>query len=79
MLEGKEAEGKIGSVGEWFVDVDAKGVVKLQLSAGSEEKGAKAGAFVEMDLVKLLELAAAKSEQKWDDALIAQIKVLLGK
>lgn len=79
MLEGKEAEGKIGSVGGWFVDVDAKGMVKIQLDAGDEAKGIKGGAFIEADVVKLLELAASKSEAKWDDAAIAQIKLLLGR
>lgn len=76
-LEGNEVEGKIGSGGGYIVDVDAKGMVKAELTYA--EGSVKGGAFVELDLVDLLEKAAAKTENTIDDAAVKMIKSALGR
>lgn len=66
MLEGKEVEGKIGTVGEYTVDVDAQGIVH-------------AGVGIKIDLLEILSKLAAKTGTPIDDAAVAWIKTLLGK
>lgn len=66
MLEGKELEGNIGSVGTYSVDVDADGIVT-------------AGVGFKVDVLDLLEKLAAKTGTTLDDSLVAGIKKLLGR
>ena len=76
-LEGNEVEGKLGAGGGYVVDVDAKGMVKAEVNYS--EGALKGGAFVELDLLDLLEKAAAKSENTLDDAAVKMIKSALGR
>jgi hypothetical protein len=79
MLEGKELEGKIGEVGSYSVDVDKTGLVKLEVSASKELEGIKLNSSnsAEISIFVLLEKVAQKTEAKWDDAAVAQLKALL--
>lgn len=66
MLEGKELEGKIGSVGEYSVDVDNKGVVTVSVGA-------------KIDLLEELQKFAAKTSTTLDDKIVAYLKLFLGR
>lgn len=80
MLEGKEVEGKIGDVATYSVDVDKTGKVALVLSASKDLDGVKIKSenSIEVELFTLLEKVAAKTETKWDDTVVAQLKAILG-
>lgn len=77
MLEGNELEGKIGTDGSYVVDVDEKGMVKAQVAYGQE--GLKGGAFIEMDIIVLLEQLAKKTKTGLDDTAIALVKKATGR
>ena len=64
MLEGKELQGKIGEVGEYYADVDHEG--KLQL-----------GVSVKIDLLGELKKLAAKTQTPIDDQAVAWIEQML--
>lgn len=64
MLEGKELEGKIGNVGEYFVDANDKGEIEI-------------GVSVKIDLLAEIKKLAAKSQTPIDDAAIAWIEKLI--
>jgi hypothetical protein len=66
MLEGKEVEGKIGSVGSYHADLDAQG--NLEVMVG-----------VKVDILAELEKLAAKSATKIDDSVVEALKKLLGR
>lgn len=80
MLEGKELEGKIGEVGEYFVDVEKNGQVTISLTAKKELEGVLVSSENKavVNVITLLEKVAAKTEAKWDEAVVAQIKTILG-
>lgn len=80
MLEGKELEGKIGEVGEYFVDVEKNGQVTISLTAKKELEGVLVSSENKavVNVITLLEKVAAKTEAKWDEAVVAQIKKILG-
>jgi hypothetical protein len=80
ILEGKEVEVKLGEVGSISVDVEKTGIVKVEIVAEKEIEGVKAKTSntVEVSLFVLLEKVAAKTEAKWDDAVVAQLKAILG-
>lgn len=80
ILEGKEVEVKIGEVGEVTVDVEKTGMVKIAITAHKEIEGVKLASAnsAEISLFVLLEKVAAKTEAKWDDAVVAQVKAILG-
>lgn len=77
ILEGNEVEQKLGDKGSLVVDVTDKGIVSVKLAYA--DGGLKGGSFVEMDLVGLLEMLAAKTGNDIDDALVASIKLALGR
>lgn len=77
MLEGNELEKKIGSGGVAIVDVSANGVARAEASWA--EGGTKAGAFVEVDVIAILEKLVVKSDNKMDDALLGMVKSALGR
>ena len=64
---------KLGEVGQ--IDV-VGGVVKI--SAGHSAAIGKINVVVEVPLIALLEVAAAKSDNKIDDAMVAMLKVAIG-
>lgn len=71
MLEGKEVEGKIGDVGSYYVDVDAKGRAQMHIEAGLDKEiipGLKAklqlNGDVELRTATLVAAQAAKSNNK---------------
>lgn len=66
VLDGKELEGKIGSVGQYSADLNEKG--ELEVSVG-----------VKIDLIAEIEKLAAKSETKIDDAVLGFLKKLVGR
>lgn len=80
MLEGKELEGKIGEVGEYFVDAEKNGQVTISLTAKKELEGVLVSSENKavVNVITLLEKVAAKTEAKWDEAVVAQIKKILG-
>lgn len=80
MLEGKELEGKIGEVGEYFVDVEKNGQVTISLTAKKELEGVLVSSENKavVNVITLLEKVAAKTEAKWDEAVVDQIKTILG-
>lgn len=81
ILEGKEVEGKIGDVADYYIDVDeagkvvvsliAKKVIDSHTSLSSENK-------VETDLFVILEKITAKTKTTLDDKAVATIKAILG-
>ena len=77
MLDGKEVEGKLGQVGAYEIDVKADGTARLELNAKSP--GVSGGVFLEVDIIGLLELAVAKTDNKVDDGLVALVKSAFGK
>lgn len=80
MLEGKEVDVKIGDVGSVSVDVSKEGMVKVELIAAKELEGIKlqTSSSAEVSLFVILEKQCAKNSVTWDEALIAQLKVILG-
>lgn len=64
MFEGKELEGKIGSVGSYSADVNGQGVIELSVG-------------VKIDLIAELEKLALKTQTPIDDQAIAWVKKLL--
>jgi hypothetical protein len=76
-LEGNEVEQKIGSGGLAIVDVSANGIARAE--ANWSEGGVKAGAFVEIDVILILEKLVVKSDNKMDDALLGMVKSALGR
>lgn len=81
LLEGKEVEKKLGDVGEVSVDVSKDGKVKVELSAIYKKDAilsVESKNSVDLDLFALLQEVAAKNDKTWDDALLAQLKVILG-
>lgn len=77
MLEGVEVTKPIGSGGLAIVDVTPQGIARAE--ANWSEGGVKAGAFVEVDVIAILEKLVAKSENKFDDAMFAMVKGALGR
>lgn len=66
MLEGKELEGKIGSVGAYSADIDSKGIVEVMVG-------------VKVDLIAELEKLALKTDNQIDDKIVAMVKSALGR
>lgn len=77
MLDGNEVEQPIGKSGKAIVDVSPFGVAKAEITWS--EGGTKAGAFIEVDVVEILEKLAAKTDNKVDDALVGMVKSALGR
>jgi hypothetical protein len=61
MLEGKEISGKIGEYGEYYADINAKGMVEV-------------GVLLRVDLVAEAKKLAAKTSTPIDDAAIAWLE-----
>lgn len=80
MLEGKEVEGKIGHEGGYSVDVTPDGQVVLELTYEKIMGAAKVKTanMIELSLMSLLEQVAKKTSNTWDDAVVAQIKQMIG-
>lgn len=72
MLDGKEVEGKIGEAVAYSVDATKEGKVLVAVEGEVFKVG------VQLDLMKLLEDVTKKTEAKWDDAIVAQLKAMLG-
>lgn len=64
MLEGKELEGKIGTVGAYSLDVKPTGEVEVMVGA-------------KINIISLLEEMAKKTQTTMDDQAIAWIKGML--
>lgn len=77
LLEGKELEQKIGDKGSMSLDVTDKGLVLLQLVYA--DGALKASSSVEIDLVDVLDILAKKTGNNIDDAMVASIKLALGR
>lgn len=80
LLEGKEIEKKIGDIGSVSVDVTKEGKVILEVVAEYKADGlvAKSANSAEVELFVILEKVCAKNNVTWDEALISQLKVVLG-
>ncbi len=86
ILEGKEVDKSFGNgAGKAVVDVDAKGGVIMSLSFNKEEDldgYAKVKADIslsaETNIIVVCEKLAAKTGTKFDDSVVAGIKMLLG-
>jgi|KBSSwiStaDraftv2_1062776.scaffolds.fasta_scaffold6519531_1 hypothetical protein len=66
MLEGKEVEGKIGEIGEYYVDLNDKGEIEVAVS-------------LKIDLVKEAKKLAASTGTPIDDTAIAWLEKLMGR
>lgn len=77
MFEGVEKEGKIGTGGAYIVDVTDKGIAKAEAKWG--EGGVSAMVGVEVDVIEILKLLAAKSTNKLDDSIVAMVAGALGR
>ena len=66
MFDGKEVEGKIGEVGEYFVDVDSHGVVQI-------------GMTIKVDLIAEAKKLAAKTGTPLDDQALAWLALIMGR
>ena len=66
MLEGKEVDIAIGSIGHASVDLDDKGNVEVAVSA-------------KVDLIAFCEEQAKKTGTQLDDAFVATLKKLVGR
>lgn len=77
MLEGNEVEGKIGSGGSYFLDVDDKGMTTVQVNY--KEGALDSGMFVKLDVIDLLKMAALKTANSLDDNMVAMISAALGR
>lgn len=80
MLDGKEISGPIGDVGNYGLDVDAKGNVKVDVNVAKDLGHSKVSnvLVVETNIFAVAEAIAKKTEAKWDDAAIAGLKSILG-
>lgn len=82
MLEGKEVDVKFdGDAGEFFVDVDAQGVVEVGVKYEKNVKDVvkvKLGNSVEVSFFSLAEKICAKTKTPYDDAVLKGLKNLLG-
>ena len=77
LFEGKELDQKLGEHGSLSIDVTEKGMLEVKLAYA--DGGLKAGSFVEVDVVSIMELLALKTGNQVDDALVASIKAALGR
>lgn len=80
MLEGKEAQGKIGDVGSYELDVTEQGVVKFSAIVEKDFGYGKVSSVnsVETDIFRIAEEMAKKTQTPWDDNAVAGLKNLLG-
>lgn len=80
MLEGKEVEGKLGDVGTYSLDVDAKGKIAINVEVLKDFGHTKviSSNSVETDIFKVAEEVAKKTGTTWDDKAIAALKSALG-
>lgn len=78
MLEGKEIEGKMGNVGQYSLDVDDKGIMRVELGAQPMD-GVQAGAFAQVDIIIALKQLAARTSNGVDDAMVSTIAKALGR
>lgn len=82
LLEGREVEGKIGEVGGYFVDVTKEGMVEVGVSIKAEllESGVevKSENSAKVHILTILEKQAKKNDKTWDDAVVSQLKMILG-
>lgn len=80
MLEGKEAEGKIGNDGSYSLDVNEKGEVSIELAFEKDfgDAKVKTANSISVSIFTLLEKIAAKTSQTWDDNAVATVEKVLG-
>ncbi len=80
MLEGKEVEGKIGEVGNYGIDVDVKGNVKVDVIAAKDLGHTKVSNVlaIETNIFAVAEEIAKKTQTTWDDSAVAGLKAILG-
>lgn len=81
-LDGKEVEGKIGEVGSYFVDVHKDGMVEVGVSVEVKQLEGdvevKSQNSAKVHILTILEKQAKKNDKTWDDAVVAQLKSILG-
>ena len=80
MLEGREIEGKVGDVGEYFLDADEKGNIEVALNV-EQDFGfgkAKSANSVNLNILDAAEMVAKKTKTTLDDSAVATLKALLG-
>lgn len=80
LLEGNELEGNIGKVGNYVVDVDAKGNIKAEAVISQDLGHTKLSStnVIETNIFKLAEEITKKTGTPWDDKALALIKSVLG-
>lgn len=77
VMEGNELEKQFGKSGAVVLDVNASGIATAKIDWA--EGGTKAGIFVEVDVMSILEKLAASTDNKIDDAMVSMIKGALGR
>lgn len=80
ILEGKELDQKIGDFGNVSIDVDKELNVELIVSLAKELEGASVSNDLKakVHLFEILKKVCAKNNVTWDEALLEQLKVILG-
>ena len=68
------AEGNIGAEGKYDVDFEDG---KILVNIGYKGEQAEAGVYLKLNLMDVLKIAAAKSDNKIDDAAVAMIAGML--
>ncbi len=80
MFEGKELEKDLGGFGKATLDVSDKGIVKADVGAFHPSlPGSKAGAFIELDIIEVLEVLAKRTTNGVDDGVVSMVKMALGR
>lgn len=80
LLDGKELDKKLGDLGSLSIDVTKEGKIIAEVVVSYEEAGLKASSknSVEVELFVVLEKVCAKNNITWDEALLSQLKAILG-
>lgn len=77
VMEGNELEKQFGKSGAIVLDVSSSGIATAKIDWA--EGGTKAGVFVEVDVMSILEKLAANTDNKIDDAMVGMVKSALGR
>jgi hypothetical protein len=80
MLEGKEFEGKLGDVGNYNIDVDEKGVIKIVAVVSKDLGHSKLSnsLSIETNIFEIASVIAKKTATDLDDKAIEVLKSILG-
>ena len=76
-LEGNEVEGKLGSAGDYKVDVKDDGTARVELSVAG--KGLSGGLFVDLDIIEALRPLVERTANGIDNAMLNALAKAFGR